>query len=1199
MPDRRLKNFLGRLKSMLAVLPAEEWTDCQLLQRYARQHDEAAFAALVRRHGPLVLGVGRRILHHEQDAEDVFQATFLILARKAASCRWHKSIAGWLYRVAYRLALRTRVKKARQQALQKAVGIASEMMSRTSEDRPELFAVLDEELHHLSDRYRGPLLLCYLEGKTRDQAAQQLGWSLRTLERRLHQGLKLLRARLSKRGIELPAALLAAGLSQQAASAGVSAATVAATVEAALEPAGGALSATVAALAEGGLKEMALTTMKIRVVVLFTASVVLAGAFAVGNRMIATKPAEEKPVAQEKTARAAPVATWPEGATVKGRVVDSHGIAVPNAEVLLLGEEKLLVDAERRTWFVPGNEKSLPTPPSTRTNQKGEFRIERRKGPANRLAVISTDPLFWVVTRKSLPQGDNVEIKLPVSGSLAIHCDLPSKAPKQPVEIESRILEGVGWSADVLRFHFSTFSVTNPGETVFEHLPPGQYVVQRYQQIPMGKNSTLACDCDRQLAKVASNHRAAVRFERKIGRPLEGRVRGLENTKLRYAYVAIRYPGPEEQLEANGRRGQILICFDMIPISSDGRFTTAPIPPGKYILFLDAVRASTPEKSIQGSDFDGQVDFTIPERGEMPKVEVVAKPVAERTRLEIPDMDYRVRVVDETGKPVPILEAMIHTADSGDTGWRGGGNGIADLGDPRLFSHPSHPQGPEVLDVLVRADGYASTITRFVGKECDKLKRGEVTLTMQQGQKVELRFRLPEGMTWPKDVLPEVYFDELKDDARIMRQASNRKNKEVPDFNVLNVRAIGAGRFEVRLAKDTPPFYVAIHAPGFLQFFEAGRFTLADFKQGVLDIAVPPPAGLDIRFDPGQDNSEKLPFKGVGFQVLRQIEGEESYLQVATDTASSIRHQLKLTDLSPGTYSVNVSTQPKVQSKEPADAEINPGWYRDQKQLVLQAGKSERVEFRYEPFDPNAFRGSRPAVLHIRRPDGTPAAGRELKVEYQGGHYGRQAVFTGRVPESGQITLRGLTDRMSSYCPNRIAYTVTVDGETVGHFGFTNDKPTQEFEFHLAPGAGDRAPDVELRSVAADKPLKLSSLRGKIVCLEFWATRCGPCQPAMAKLNELSAKQSAAWKDRVLLVPVSIDATRERVQRHVTSRGWDRLDHFWTGDKTNTGWNAPAARAFGVFGVPQAILIGGDGRILWRGHPQDNLQSRIEAALAK
>src|SRR5262249_12826211 len=150
-----------------------------------------AFAALVRRHGALVMGVSRRVLHHDQDAEDVFQATFLILARQADSSRWHKSIAGWLYCVAYRLALRTRARNGRRRDLEQDAAAFLGTRAASGGDLGELSAALDEELTRLSEPCREPLLLCYLEGKTRDQAARELGWSLRTLERRLAQGLKL------------------------------------------------------------------------------------------------------------------------------------------------------------------------------------------------------------------------------------------------------------------------------------------------------------------------------------------------------------------------------------------------------------------------------------------------------------------------------------------------------------------------------------------------------------------------------------------------------------------------------------------------------------------------------------------------------------------------------------------------------------------------------------------------------------------------------------------------------------------------------------------------------------------------------------------------------------------------------------------------------------------------------------------------
>src|SRR5438445_3185635 len=253
MAGGSLEVALRYFKRQLTAPATGEWTDRQLLERFTSQRDQEAFASLVRRHGPLVLGVGRRVLHHDQDAEDVFQATFLILARKANSGGWQNSLAGWLYCVAYRLATRTRTRIIRQRALQHEAGIVSAMRAPTIENRPELYRVLDEELHRLSERCRQPLLLCYLEGKTRDEAARQLGWSLRTLQRRLEQGLKLLRARLGRRGVELPMVLLATGLTQQAASAHVSAVLVTSTVEAAVvfgsgsATAGGAISARVVA----------------------------------------------------------------------------------------------------------------------------------------------------------------------------------------------------------------------------------------------------------------------------------------------------------------------------------------------------------------------------------------------------------------------------------------------------------------------------------------------------------------------------------------------------------------------------------------------------------------------------------------------------------------------------------------------------------------------------------------------------------------------------------------------------------------------------------------------------------------------------------------------------------------------------------------------------------------------------------------
>jgi RNA polymerase sigma factor (sigma-70 family) len=190
--------------------------DRELLERYLSAHDEAAFAALVQRHGGMVLGACRRLLHCEHDAEDAWQATFLVLACRGRSIRQRQSLAGWLHGVACRVARKLRVSQARRRAQ------GGEVPEVPARDGPpdlswqEAKAILDEEVERLPERYRAPVVLCYLEGQTRDDAARQLGWSLGTLRGRLERGRLRLRARLIRRGVTLSASLLAADLAAPA-----------------------------------------------------------------------------------------------------------------------------------------------------------------------------------------------------------------------------------------------------------------------------------------------------------------------------------------------------------------------------------------------------------------------------------------------------------------------------------------------------------------------------------------------------------------------------------------------------------------------------------------------------------------------------------------------------------------------------------------------------------------------------------------------------------------------------------------------------------------------------------------------------------------------------------------------------------------------------------------------------------------------
>ncbi len=171
-------------------------SDEQLLKRFAHRREEAAFAVLVRRHGPMVLNLCRRVLEHDQDAEDVFQATFVVLIEKASRLRQPELLANWLYGVASRLAMHVRKRAARRSEHERKVALLLSQPSGTEIKSQELRCILEEELDHLPEKYRAPLVLCYLQGKTNVEAARLLGWPTGSISYRLARGRELLRERL-------------------------------------------------------------------------------------------------------------------------------------------------------------------------------------------------------------------------------------------------------------------------------------------------------------------------------------------------------------------------------------------------------------------------------------------------------------------------------------------------------------------------------------------------------------------------------------------------------------------------------------------------------------------------------------------------------------------------------------------------------------------------------------------------------------------------------------------------------------------------------------------------------------------------------------------------------------------------------------------------------------------------------------------
>jgi len=268
-----LNKVLKQIHHLLAP-PGGDQTDGELLSRFVATRDEASFAALVRRHGPMVLSVCRRMLRHDQDAEDCFQATFMVLARKAGTVK-RESVGSWLYAVAYRTSLEARAINARRRTREKQVHEMPqpEVMPPEVQDwRPWL----DQELNRLPENYRSVIVACDLEGRSRKEAARQLGIAEGTLSSRLARGRRLLAKRLAPHGLSLSGAALAAAICEGAASAQVPTALVSTTTKTAVLVAAGefaAVSASSAILMKGVLKSMFVTKLKLMVSLMMVVTV--------------------------------------------------------------------------------------------------------------------------------------------------------------------------------------------------------------------------------------------------------------------------------------------------------------------------------------------------------------------------------------------------------------------------------------------------------------------------------------------------------------------------------------------------------------------------------------------------------------------------------------------------------------------------------------------------------------------------------------------------------------------------------------------------------------------------------------------------------------------------------------------------------------------------------------------------------------
>jgi RNA polymerase sigma factor (sigma-70 family) len=375
MATAQLGTLLGHLQKLTAERCARQRTDRQLLEDFAACHDETAFAALVARHGPMVLRVCRRVLGHEQDAEDAFQATFLVLARCTASIRKREALPGWLYGVAYRTALKAKRGAARRRNHE------ARLRTLTPGFAPgprwdDVQTALDEEIEGLPGHYRTAFVLCAVEGKTVPEAAAELGVKENTLASRLLRARRLLQSRLARRGIKLAALLASLAVAESASQGAVPASLARATVRfgllvAAGEPAA-AIPTHVAALAAGVTRTMIPSNLKIAAAVLLAAGL-LAGAAVLAEPRTTTDPGVTPPAAPD----ARPAADDAHALAYGGRVLGPDGRPVAGARLSLMPSWGYL-------------DRPAPSPVYATTGPDGRFRF---RVPRSRFGNYQTSAL--------------------------------------------------------------------------------------------------------------------------------------------------------------------------------------------------------------------------------------------------------------------------------------------------------------------------------------------------------------------------------------------------------------------------------------------------------------------------------------------------------------------------------------------------------------------------------------------------------------------------------------------------------------------------------------------------------------------------------------------------------------------------------------------------------------------------------------
>ncbi len=1169
--------------------------DGELLRRYAAARDASAFAALLARHGPMVAATCRAVLRDAHDAEDAFQATFLVLARRAGSIRAGDALAGWLHRVARRAAVQRSIEIRRRRRVEsEALAMdVPENRSRSPLDPDEL-AILHEEVDRLPDRERLPVVLCDLQGQTYEQAADRLGWTVPALYHRLAAGRKRLRGRLMRRGITAAAA---GGLVESSRNLAHAAPVPASWTASALAAAtGGPVPASAATLAHTLLRSLLMTRLKfVAVGVLATAALVASGISAA----LAGRPDPPK---------APRVADGPR--TDDAEPARKVTLVVSTGE-LTNGTGMAGVRVTLRTW-----NPDKRTTASTDASGIARFQVAadcrylvlhaEREGFVP--AFIRWGPLDGA---EPMPQQFRfaMEKAITISGKVVDQNNLPLAGATVVIDVD-RAYPGTSQKVELM---FRS-TVTDPdGRWSFSCIPPKPDAIKvtAYHYLCLTEYTWFVPE-EFQPVSALRDGSATLRLRR--GTLVEGTVVGPDGRPVTDAEIII----------GDNRRVGNLIP----PIKADaqGRFTLGFKPGIATTLFARHVGFGPAMERIRIADDPKRVTLRLPAPRRM-----------------------SVRVVDRNGKPLPNAAVSVrswHGSESLDADFQPEGNG--------RFTWNDAP--PDEVRISVGAEGHRgeSNITIQPGQSIDvalgpeRKTRIEGTVTDARTGRPVPRFTLRRGSVWTGRHLPAWYpvdaeavkgpgrfeFDtreEIGDRVLLRAEAEGYLPEDFPiaaaggKTQTHAFRLVPAGPIRGTLQKpDGSP------AQGAFVYLETGegqlRLDNGDFYRGEKRLRATTDRDGHFALPPQKDDYLLVAVSDAGYAIFPRGDVREGGA-IRLQPWARIEGTYKLG----GVPMAGVELHSFDDDYPPYDGRLHVQDYLLAKtddaghfvmprvlsgRRVIRQRVPNNLEFRFWPVD-------------LATVDAQGGRTVQLKI----GESGRTVVGRFQIPTSSAWMVRKASiEPISSGNPKHpsIGVHITNDGrfraldlppgDYVMNVALHEPPPDSScgwgrlvaayrHEIHVSGGPdegpldlgdvqpaeiggkplapGDLAPDFAVKTLDGQE-LKLSQFRGRYVLLDFWATWCAPC---IAEMPTIDAIHKAHGADRrFAVVSLSLDDKPADAASFIKAQ-----EYGWT--QGHVGPDSPVVAAYGATAIPATFLIGPDGRILAAGLRGEKLKSTVAGVL--